>query len=388
MRSSTEGQTFRRPWWRRSRSVGWMATAVTAGVLAISATAYGIGSHGGPLGPSPSQGHPTAAAGGGDALTPTDPVPSPSASGLAALGPAARAKASARPSAGTTGRGASGCPVAGGTSGCPSGPPIEADSGKRWKLSFNEDFTGSDYDHSRLTPCFDWNTGDCTASFNHGRERYEPGQVKVSSGTAKLVAAPRPAVSNSACQNGTCTYKAGLLSTARPRASAGANYLYRFTYGYVEARMKFPATRGFFTAFWMLPADPSYNYRSEIDILELLGDDPSTMYMTYHYNNRSQSYAGNTGKHNNGACAVTDYSKGFVLMGLDWRADHIAWYINGKKCAQFSNASQIESGPMQLILHMMVDNDWQRQWNVGLTDPTLTRQLEVDYLRVYQQVAS
>ena len=43
-------------------------------------------------------------------------------------------------------------------------------------------------------------------------------------------------------------------------------------------------------------------------------------------------------------------------------------------------------GPMQIILHMMVDNDWQRRWNVGLADPTLTRQLEVDYLRVYQQV--
>jgi hypothetical protein len=43
---------------------------------------------------------------------------------------------------------------------------------------------------------------------------------------------------------------------------------------------------------------------------------------------------------------------------------------------------------MQLILHMMVDNDWQRRWNVGLTDPTLVRQLEVDYIRVYQQVAT
>jgi hypothetical protein len=41
---------------------------------------------------------------------------------------------------------------------------------------------------------------------------------------------------------------------------------------------------------------------------------------------------------------------------------------------------------MQFILHMMVSNDWQRQWNVGLQDPTLVRQLEVDYVRVYQQV--
>src|SRR5262249_29626919 len=160
---------------------------------------------------------------------------------------------------------------------------------------------------------FDWNTGDCTSSFNTGREHYMPSQVKVSNGTAKLIAAPlSPAYSYSACQNGTCTYKAGLLSTARPRSSGGSDYLYKFTYGYVESRFKFPATQGFFTAFWMLPADPSFNYKFETDILEMLGNDPKTMYMTYHYNGRNSSYPVNSGKGHNGACAAKDYSKNFV----------------------------------------------------------------------------
>jgi beta-glucanase (GH16 family) len=110
------------------------------------------------------------------------------------------------------------------------------------------------------------------------------------------------------------------------------------------------------------------------------------MFMTYHYAGRDQSYPVNSGKFNNGACATKDFSKNFVRMGVDWQPDHIAWYIDGKNCGQFTDASQIENGPMQIILHMMVDNDWQRSWNVGLEDPTLTRQLEVDYIRVYQQV--
>jgi beta-glucanase (GH16 family) len=266
-------------------------------------------------------------------------------------------------------------------------PPFAAASGKTWKLAFTEEFNGSGYDHSKLTPCFDWNNGDCTATFNNGREYYQPSQVKVSGGTAKLIAAPAAAHSSNACQNGTCTYKAGLLSTARPRADNGSDYLFKFTYGYVESRFKFPATQGFFTAFWMLPTATDYNYRSEIDILELLGDDPTTMFMTYHHDNRSKSFAVNKGKFNNGACPVKDYSKGFVRMGLDWEPDRIAWFIDGVKCAEFTDASAIENGPMQLILHMMVDNDWQRRWDVGLKDPTLTRQLEVDYIHVYQQVS-
>jgi hypothetical protein len=41
--------------------------------------------------------------------------------------------------------------------------------------------------------------------------------------------------------------------------------------------------------------------------------------------------------------------------------------------------------PMQIILNQMVSNDWQRRVGRPLLDTTLTRQLEVDYLRVWQQ---
>jgi beta-glucanase (GH16 family) len=267
--------------------------------------------------------------------------------------------------------------------------PAPAAAGKQWKLTFDEDFNGTDYDHSKLTPCFDWNTGNCTGSFNKGREWYSASQVQVSDGTAKLVATPgtTPGADNSACFNNQCTYRSGLLSTARHNVN-DPNYLYSFTYGYVEARLKLPPkTPGFFTAFWMLPAARDFNYGSEIDIAEALGYDPTTMYMNYHGKpDRTTGFSPNNGTGNNGACAVKDYSKGFSRFGLDWQPDHIAWYLDGVKCGQYNgNASTIESGPMQIILDLMVDHSWERSWGEGLQDPTLTRQLEVDYLRVYQQ---
>ena len=345
------------------------AGALAALVLVVALAACGNGP-GGP-GTDPVAGGPTD--GSGVPVTTDDPAATPT--GTPTATPTSRPTATRPPS--RTGGAVTG------------GPPFAPASGKRWRLSFSEEFNGSGYDRSKLTPCFDWNYGGCTNSFNNGREHYDPAQVVVSNGTAKLIAGPlSPPLASNGCQGGSCTYKAGLLSTARPRADNGSDYLYKFTYGYVESRLKFPATRGFFTAFWMLPADPSYSYRSEIDILELLGDDPTTMFMTYHYDNRGSSFSGNRGKYNNGACAVRNYATDFVRMGVDWQPDHIAWYIDGVKCAEFTNSSKIESGPMQLILHMMVDNDWQRRWNVGLTDPTLVRQLEVDYIRVYQRAAA
>ena len=140
---------------------------------------------------------------------------------------------------------------------CFPAPPGPVAPGKQWQLIYSEEFSGSSLNLTKLSPCFDWNYGACTASFNTGKERYLPSQVQVANGTAKLVAEPlTPPYASSACYQGQCTYKAGLVSTARPRADNGSPYLFPFTYGYVESRMKFPGTPGFFTAFWMLPTNP------------------------------------------------------------------------------------------------------------------------------------
>ena len=40
---------------------------------------------------------------------------------------------------------------------------------------------------------------------------------------------------------------------------------------------------------------------------------------------------------------------------------------------------------MQLILHMMVDNSWERSWGQTLDSLATTSALEVDYIRIYQQ---
>lgn len=273
---------------------------------------------------------------------------------------------------------------------CFPAPPAPTASDKHWVLVFSEEFDGTSLDATKLSPCFDWNYGACTASFNTGRERYLPTQVQVSNGKAKLVAEPlSPPYANSSCYQGQCTYKAGLVSTARQRADDDFPYLFPFTYGYVESRMKFPSTPGFFTAFWMLPINPSYSYDTEIDIAEILGGHPDTVFMTYQYNGRDSHYTPNSGVHNNGACAVKDYSTDWVTFGVDWQPTHVAWYIDGVKCGQFDgNTTTITSGPMQLILHMMVDNRWEREWGSVLSSQTLKRQLEVDYIRIYQQHTS
>lgn len=269
---------------------------------------------------------------------------------------------------------------------CYPAPPVTASSGKSWQVTFNDDFTGTGIDGSKWSTCFDWNYGVCANSPNRGRETYLSSQTQVSNGYANLLAEPMsPAISSSGCYLGTCDYKSGVISTARLRANDGSAYRYSFTYGYVESRLKLTSKSGFFTAFWMLPNNPSYVYDTEIDIAEVLGGNPNTVFMTYHYNGRSASFTPNVGNDNNGACQVKDYTKDFVRLGLDWQADHIAWYIDGVKCGQFNgNSSTIEDGPMHIILEQMVDNQWQRDWGMATTSGASDK-VQIDYVRVFQQ---
>ena len=263
---------------------------------------------------------------------------------------------------------------------CYPAPPVAASGGRKWQLAYQDEFDGSTLNTAKLTPCPDWG---CSGSFNTGRERYAASQVKVSGGTAKIIAAPAGTPqANTGCYQGTCDYLAGLVSTARPRPDGGSEYLYAFTYGYAEARLKVPASRGIFTAFWMLPASTSYTYNEEIDILEMLGGDTDTAFMTYHYGGRAQSYAVNRGDNNNGACAVKEYSSDFSTFGVDWQPGYIAWYIDGVKCGQYTGTTS--TSKMYLILNLMVDNQWERDWGLT-TQNNPTDQLEVDYIRVYQQ---
>src|SRR5262249_26015016 len=66
-------------------------------------------------------------------------------------------------------------------------------------------------------------------------------------------------------------YASGLITTRRSFSQ---------TYGYFEARVKLPAGKGLWPAFWLLPADGSWP--PEIDGFEQLGREPQSVYVGFH----------------------------------------------------------------------------------------------------------
>jgi beta-glucanase (GH16 family) len=260
-------------------------------------------------------------------------------------------------------------------------PNIAPAAGKTWSLNFSEEFSGTSVDLNKWTTCFSWawDYAGCTASFNEGREYYQSSQVQYSNGIGKLVAQPQsPSVWGK-------DYKSGLLSTTnKPNSLTGGVQgpsLYKFKYGYVEARLKLPPQKGFFTAFWMLPvstAASGYQYPYEIDILENLGGGDTPLYQTIHYNGRSQNWS----PFPSGDCSPTvNPFTDFHTYGVDWQAGYLDFYIDGKKCGRFTQ--EVWSSEMEIILNLMVDVTWQKFW-APLYGATGTGVLEADYVRVWQ----
>ncbi len=111
-------------------------------------------------------------------------------------------------------------------------------------------------------------------------------------------------------------YTSGLLTTEGSFSQ---------TYGYWEIGAELPKGDGLWPAFWLLPAD--HSWPPEIDIFEVLGNDPNTVYNSFH---------GSDGIDFSQATHVGDLSTGFHTFGFNWTPATMTWYVDGLPTAQLA----------------------------------------------------
>lgn len=159
-------------------------------------------------------------------------------------------------------------------------------------------------------------------------------------------------------------------------------------YGKFEIRAKVPETQGIWPALWMMPVNSEYGgwpRSGEIDIMELLGHQPDTVYGTAHFGNSFPDRGHNTK-------AVTledgaDFSDDFHTYTVEWMPDTLKWYLDGKHYHTLSSADiEPYNWPFDksfyLLMNVAVGGNWP-----GNPDETteLPQQMQVDYVRVYQK---
>jgi beta-glucanase (GH16 family) len=177
------------------------------------------------------------------------------------------------------------------------------------------------------------------------------------------------------CPNGTCPFTSGLLATEGK---------FTLSYGYIEMRAQFPAGRGLWPAFWTYPIDNTWP--PEIDVVELIGHQPTTAYFNYHWGteaNHLQSQGSST--------TAGDLTTGFHTFAADWEPGVITFYLDGVERYRYTNAN-VTAQKMYLILNLAIGGNGS--WPGYPDAATITKignntvPMLVDYVRVYKKVTN
>lgn len=163
-----------------------------------------------------------------------------------------------------------------------------------------------------------------------------------------------------------------------------------WVYGRMEVRAKLPEGQGIWPAIWMMPTDSVYGgwpRSGEIDIMELLGHEPSRVYGTLHYGNPHASQGTRYD-----LAGSRDFSDDFHVFAIEWEPKIIRWYVDDDQyfsvSSWFTSDDEIRPFPapfdqrFYLLLNVAVGGHWP-----GEPDQTtkFPQQMTVDYVRIYQK---
>ncbi|MFR0357459.1 lectin [Streptomyces sediminimaris] len=198
-----------------------------------------------------------------------------------------------------------------------------------------------------------WQTETGDNVNNHERQYYTAGTHNAAlDGQGHLVITARkenPA--NYQCWYGTCQYTSARLNTAGK---------FNAQYGHVEARMKIPRGQGMWPAFWMLGTPVNWPDSGEIDVMENVGYEPSTVHGTIH----GPGYSGSGGI---GAPYTLPggqaFADAFHTFAVDWAPDSLTWSVDGhvyqhRTPADLGGKTWVFNKPFFLILNLAVGGYW------------------------------
>ena len=161
-----------------------------------------------------------------------------------------------------------------------------------------------------------------------------------------------------------------------------------FTYGRIDIRAKLPKGQGVWPALWMLGnniTQQGFGWPAcgEIDIMELLGQEPKKTYATVHWGvaGGSHSYIGG-----NFTLATGDFYSSFHVFSLQWDDSKMTFLVDD---VPFYTATKADIGtnypfdkPFFFIFNVAVGGNWPGNPNSSTKFP---QRMIVDYVRVFQQ---
>lgn len=159
-----------------------------------------------------------------------------------------------------------------------------------------------------------------------------------------------------------------------------------FTFGRIDIRAILPEGQGIWPALWMLGqnfGEIGWPACGEIDIMELVGHEPSTTHGTAHWGPQGQSHSNYKGEHY--AIGGEKFSEKYHVFSLIWEANSIKWLVDDNEFFSLSPSDVNGNYPFNsdffFIFNIAVGGQWP-----GSPDATtqFPQRMYVDYVRVFQ----
>jgi beta-glucanase (GH16 family) len=144
-----------------------------------------------------------------------------------------------------------------------------------------------------------------------------------------------------------------------------------FTYGSVEARLRVPAGRGLWPAVWLLPA--SQESVPEIDLLEVLGQNPDEVLMHLHPKDPRAEPPGKEYK-----VRGPNLAEDWHTIRLDWSAGRLEFFVDGARAWRVTGR-HVPDEPMYVVMNLAVGGVYPGPPDSKTQFPAT---FSIDYLRI------
>jgi beta-glucanase (GH16 family) len=158
-------------------------------------------------------------------------------------------------------------------------------------------------------------------------------------------------------------------------------------YGVYEIRMKVPAGRGTWPAFWLGPEDGVWP--PEIDIVEVVNDGREGSHQSFHFVHGAGAKLPATFSRLGAGKAFApgvDFSKDYHTFSIVWTEGSVEHYVDGKLTVsrpyRWVHNDESDGGPAHVLVNLAVGGQWP-----GPPSKTgsLPATLDIEYIRVWQR---
>ena len=160
--------------------------------------------------------------------------------------------------------------------------------------------------------------------------------------------------------------------------------LFSIHFGRIEVRAKMPKGQGLLPAIWMLGDNKDqidWPGCGEIDIVEVLGNEPSKFYSTIHFTNGENNYGEKQRSH---YLSTGDFSDSYHIFTIDWTPESLTFSLDGQQRSSILIEDDMKEflRSSYLILNVAVGGNWP-----GEPDETtkFPQTMYTDYIRVYSK---